>query len=193
MNPLNMEHKKIKAIFLDRDGTINREAGDISHVRQMRLLPGSARAVKKLNAMGFLVIIVTNQSIVAHGKLSERGLEEIHAVLVRRLRRNGGIIDAIYFCPHHPKALLKKYRIMCRCRKPNMGMIMDAAKKFNIDLRKSYVIGDATRDILAGKRAKAKTILVQTGKAGNDKQHAVKPDFTVKDLSAAATIIKRLE
>lgn len=181
----------MKAVFLDRDGTINREVDVLRNLKQLRILPGTAKAIRKLNLLGFLVIVVTNQSVVARGWLTEKGLDRIHAVLLGRLRRGGGKLDAIYYCPHHPNANLKKYRLECRCRKPNVGLIARALKDFKIDPKKSFMVGDGTRDILTGKRAGLKTILVKTGYAGRDGKHHVQPDFTARNLAQAIKIISK--
>lgn len=179
-----------RAVFLDRDGTINREVDILRRVGQLRILPGAAKAIKEINKLGFLAIIITNQAVIARGWRTEKELDQIHAVLVRRLAKSGAKIDAIYYCPHHPEANLKKYRVRCRCRKPKPGMIMKAARKFGVDPRRSFMVGDHTGDILAGKRAGAKTILVQTGYAGKDGRSDVKPDFMAKDLTEAVRIIR---
>lgn len=180
-----------RAVFLDRDGTINKEVDVLRDLKQFKILPRAAEAIKKINQLGFLAIVITNQAVVARGWLTEKEIDHIHAVLIKRLSRKGAKLDAIYYCPHHPKANLKKYRVKCRCRKPNFGMILKAAKKFKINLEKSFMIGDHTRDILTGHRAGLKTILVKTGYAGKDGHHNVKPDFTAKNLFEAVKIIER--
>ncbi len=181
-----------KAVFLDRDGTINKEVPYLHRIKDLRLLQAAATAIKKFNQLGFLVVIVTNQSGIARGLLNEDKVDEIHAVLIKRLAKKGAKIDAIYYCPHHPsEAKIKKYRIFCRCRKPNVGLIKKAAKEFKIDLRKSFMVGDMTSDILMGKRAGLKTILVKTGFAGKDGKYNIKPDFLANNLSEAVRIIKK--
>ena len=180
-----------KAVFLDRDGVINREVNNLKSIKQLRLLPNVATSIGKINRLGFLLIVITNQPVIARGWLTEMGLERIHRELMRRLAVKGAKIDEIYYCPHHPNANLKKYRVQCRCRKPNTGMIKAAAKKNAINLKKSFIIGDSTRDILTGKRAKLKIILLKTGYAGQDGKYNVKPDFIAKDLSEAVKIIKK--
>ncbi len=189
-----MSHKLSvnRAVFLDRDGVINREVDVLRSIKQLRLLPNAARAIKKINNLGFLAVIVTNQPVIARGWLTEKEVEEIHAVLGKRLKIGGAKIDAIYSCPHHPNANLKKYRMECSCRKPNTGLIKKAAKELNINLKKSFMVGDRTADILAGKRAGLKTILVKTGYAGKDGRYQVNPDFTAKNLLEAGEIIKKV-
>src|SRR3989344_2450798 len=115
-----------KAVFLDRDGTINREVDVLRNIRQLRILPGSARALAAFRRLGYLIIVVSNQPVVARGWLSEKEVEEINQVLLRRLAKKGAKVDAFYFCPHHPKANLKRYRIKCSCSKPKPGMIRKA-------------------------------------------------------------------
>lgn len=180
-----------KAVFLDRDGVINREVDVLRDIKQLKLLPSAAGAIKKINKLGFLAVVITNQAVVARGWLTEKEVDEIHAVLIKRLGRKSAKLDAIYYCPHHPNANLKKYRIKCSCRKPNPGLIKKAQKALKIDMKKSFMVGDTTRDILAGKRAGLKTILVKTGYAGKDGKYKVEPDFTAKNLMAAAKIIEK--
>jgi len=180
-----------KAVFLDRDGTINKEVDVLRHIRQLSILPGAGRAIAKLNQLDFLVIVVSNQAVVARGWLTEKGVENINTVLHARLKKFGASIDAFYFCPHHPNADVKTYRKLCKCRKPNTGMFKKAQKKFGIDMKKSFMVGDNTKDILAGRRAGLTTILVRTGYGGKDGTHVVTPDFIVKNLSEAVMIIAR--
>lgn len=175
-----------KAVFLDRDGVVNREVNYLKDINQLRLLPNAATAVKKLNIAGYLTIIVANQAVVARGLISEEKLEKIHAELLRRIKRKGGKIDAIYYCPHHPNANMKGYRIDCEDRKPNTGLIKKAVKKFGIDLRKSYLVGDQTRDVQTAKNAGIKSILVRTGYAGGDRIYNVKPDYIADNLLDAS-------
>jgi histidinol-phosphate phosphatase family protein len=179
-----------KAVFLDRDGVINREVDVLRSLKQLRLLPRVAQAVRQLNKLGFLIIVVTNQPVIARGWLTKKGLEKIHQVLIERLAKKGARIDAIYYCPHHPNANLKKYRRRCQCRKPNIGLIKKAVKKFKINVKESFMVGDGTGDILAGQRAGLKTILVETGYAGKDGKYDIKPDFIIKNLNEAIKIIK---
>lgn len=181
----------MRAVFLDRDGTINREVDYLRSIRQLRILPGAASSIKELNQLGFLVIIISNQPVVARGWLTEQGVDEIHIELLRRLTKKGAKINAIYYCPHHPSGRLKKYRTACDCRKPNTGLLKKAVRDFEIDLGKSFFIGDRTGDILAGQRVGTKTILVQTGYGGTDNLHNVKPDAIAKNLEEATSIIMR--
>jgi mannose-1-phosphate guanylyltransferase/phosphomannomutase len=184
---------KRPAIFLDRDGTIIRQVELLNKPSQIKIFPGAATAIKAFNQLGYLVIIVTNQPVVARGLIVPKEVDHIHAILIDRLGKKGATIDAVYYCPHHPLANVKKYRMVCKCRKPSPGMILQAAKEHGIELKKSFFIGDSTQDVLAGNRAKVKMILVRTGHGGKDPwQHEGKPDFIVKDLAAAVKIIKKI-
>ncbi len=178
---------------MDRDGTLNvlRPGEYILHPRAVRFLPGAAAAVKQFNSLGYLVIVITNQGAVGRGILKKEKLDEIHALMIRRLGEQGARIDAIYYCPHYPEAVLPGHAIRCRCRKPNIGMILKATRDFHIDRNKSFLIGDTTQDILTGKRAGLTTILVGSGYGGKDGKHNAKPDFTVKKLEEAAMIIRK--
>jgi len=185
--------KKKPAVFLDRDGTIIRQIELLHKPSQLKIFPDAAKAIRVFNELGYVTVIVTNQPVVARGIIGPKEVDHIHAVLIDRLAKKGGKIDAVYFCPHNPKANVKKYRIVCKCRKPAPGMILQAAKEHGIDLKKSFLIGDSTQDVLAAKRAKVKMILVRTGHGGKDPwQYKGKPDYTVKNLSAAAKIIEKL-
>jgi histidinol-phosphate phosphatase family protein len=180
-----------KAVFLDRDGTIIREVDNLKSVSQLRLLPGAAKAIAAINQMGLLAIVVTNQPVIARGWLDENGVDEIHAELVKRLKRKGATLDAIYYCPHHPDANVQEYRVVCRCRKPGIGMIVQASKELGIAIDGSYMVGDRTPDILAGNRAGLRTILVKTGYGGKDGKHAVEPDHVAMNVAAAVDIIRK--
>lgn len=179
-----------RAVFLDRDGVIIKEVDNLRRVSQLRLIPGAAKAIQALNKMGVLVIIITNQPVVARGWITEKELAHIHSILLKRLAKKGAKIDALYYCPHHPEANLKKYRQKCFCRKPNIGLIKKAIKDFSISIKKSFIIGDQTRDILTGKNAGLKTILIKTGYGGRDGKFNVKPDFEAKNLIKAIEIVK---
>jgi D-glycero-D-manno-heptose 1,7-bisphosphate phosphatase len=179
------------AAFLDRDGTIIRQVELMHEVSQMRLLPGAAAAIRILNQKGILVVVVTNQPVVARGVASEQEVKQIHIELNRRLRAKGAHIDAFYFCPHHPNATLQQHRAVCKCRKPEPGMILLAAEEHGVDLSRSVMIGDTTQDIVAGSRAGVRTILVRTGHGGADPwQYPCSPDWTAKNLLEAANLWK---
>jgi D-glycero-D-manno-heptose 1,7-bisphosphate phosphatase len=184
---------KKRAVFLDRDGTLIRQVEVLHKISEVRILPGVARVIRLLNRRGYLVAITTNQPVVARGIIGSKEVDEIHAAIIERLRRRGAKIDAVYFCPHHPHGDVKKYRVKCRCRKPEIGMIMKAVKEHGIDLKKSFMVGDTTRDVLTGNRAGLTTILVKTGFGGKDPhQFNGKPDFVARNLKEAARFILRI-
>ncbi len=149
--------RKQKAVFLDRDGTINEYVGFLKSVEEFKLLDGVAEAVKKINDSGYLAIIITNQPVIARGEVSFEQLSEIHNKMETLLGAEGAYLDAIYFCPHHPhkgyEGERAEYKTDCSCRKPKPGLILRAANDFNIDLSKSFMIGDTENDVLCGKNA----------------------------------------
>lgn len=159
------------AIFLDRDGVINYEVDLLHRVEQMQLIPGAAEAIRHINQMGYLAIVVTNQPVIARNLCSFEELEQIHMQIETLLGHEHAYVNAIYYCPHHPDAGYpeerKEYKIKCNCRKPAPGMLLQAAKDWNIDLENSYMIGDSLRDIEAGNNAGVKqSILIPTNQAG---------------------------
>lgn len=159
----NLKNRQ-KAIFLDRDGTINRYIGFLKDINNFELLSGVAEAVKIINAKGYLAIVVTNQPVIARGDITELQLNEIHRKMETLLGLEGAYLDAIYYCPHHPdkgfEGEVSELKIQCACRKPEPGMILQAAQEFNIDLSKSWMIGDGENDIKAGKAAGCSTALI---------------------------------
>ena len=178
-----------KAVFLDRDGTINVEVNHLRSVDQLQLFDGAARAIQLINRSGLLAIGVTNQPVLARGEVTSEGLKEIHACLDTLLGQGGAYLDRIYVCPHHPESgfsgEVPHLKIKCNCRKPKPGLIDLAVKELNISRRDSWMVGDTTSDILAGKRAGLRTILVRTGYAGRDFKYDVEPDFVANDLADA--------
>jgi len=148
---------------LDRDGTIIEEAGYLKDIKDIKLIKGSAQAIKKLNDANILTIVITNQSGVARGYYDENCVHLIHERLSQLLKQQGACLDAIYYCPHLKNGTVTEYSMDCNCRKPEIGMFLKAIKKFSIDLNKSFMIGDKSSDIKAGQRAGCKTILVKTG------------------------------
>lgn len=184
------------AVFLDRDGVINKEVGHISKPEQFELLPKVGEAIKLLNENNLKVIIITNQPVVARGEATIEDVENVHKKMKKEIEKHGAHIDAIYYCPHHPDRGFPgervEYKINCDCRKPKIGLLKKAVKKFNIDLKKSFFIGDKTVDIQTGKNAGCKTILVKTGYGGKDKKFNVKPDFVCEDLLDAVNLILKM-
>lgn len=155
---------KQKAVFLDRDGTINKYKNFISDTEELELIDGVAEAIKKINQSGYLAIVITNQPVIARGECTIEKLEEIHNKLETLLGKEGAYLDAIYYCPHHPdkgfEGEILEYKIVCNCRKPKPGLIFDASKDFNIDVSNSYMVGDSIHDVNAGKAAGCHTVLI---------------------------------
>ncbi len=169
-----------KAIFLDRDGTINKYVGFLRKIDEFELLPGVAEAIRKINNSGYLAIVVTNQPVIARGEVSYEQLDEIHNKMETLLGAEGTYLDGLYFCPHHPDkgfdGEISELKYDCECRKPKPGMLLKAARDFNIDLSSSWMIGDGKNDILAGKNAGCKTVLI------SDKDESFGQDITVRSL-----------
>lgn len=162
-------HNKQKAIFLDRDGTINKYVGFLRNIDDFELIDGAAEAIKLINQSGYLAIVVTNQPVIARGEVTWEQLNEIHRKMETLLGKDGAYLDGIYICPHHPDKGFagerQEYKIVCDCRKPKPGLLLKAAKDFNIDLSQSYMIGDDDRDVQAGLNAGCKeSIKIETNK-----------------------------
>ena len=155
----NLTNKQ-KAIFLDRDGTINKYVGFLRNIDDFELIEGVAEAIKLINQSGYLAIVVTNQPVIARGEVTWDELNEIHKKMATLLGKEGAYVDGIYICPHHPDKGFEgerpEYKIDCDCRKPKPGLLLQAAKDFNIDLSESYMIGDSHRDVEAGENAGVK-------------------------------------
>lgn len=167
----NLAHPQ-KAVFLDRDGTINKYVGFLRNIDDFELLPGVAEAIKKINASGYLAIVVTNQPVIARGEVTTDELNLIHNKMETLLGTEGAYLDGLYYCPHHPHkgypGEIKELKIDCDCRKPKPGMLLKAAHDFNIDLTQSWMVGDGENDVNAGKAAGCKTVLIGTDDFGQD-------------------------
>ena len=180
-----------RAVFLDRDGTINVEKNYLYRIADFEFLPGAVAAIHRLKEAGFLVFVVTNQSGVARGYYSLEDVEMLHSHLQEELRRQGTAIDAFYICPHHPEQGLGPWRRQCDCRKGAPGMLLQAAAEFGVDLARSFMVGDKEADIEAGRRAGCTPLLVLTGYgAGTSATLANDPVVRVADLAAAAEWIR---
>jgi D-glycero-D-manno-heptose 1,7-bisphosphate phosphatase len=181
------------AVFLDRDGVLIEDVNLLTRVEQVRVPAEVPPAVAKLRAGGFQLIVVSNQAVVARGLASEGDVENINRHINRILQRDGGAgMDAFYFCPHHPNATVPAYRKVCDCRKPEPGMLLRAAREHNLDLKKSFMVGDRITDIVAGARAGTRTVLVKTGQHNSAPietaepiDQTIKPDHVCKDLGEA--------
>lgn len=187
-NAKNLANKQ-KAIFLDRDGTINEYVGFLRKEEDFRLIPGVSEAIKKINNSGYLAIVVTNQPVIARGEVTDVELGEIHKKMETLLGLDGAYVDDIYYCPHHPdkgfEGEISELKIECDCRKPRTGMIEKAAKDHNIDLSNSIMIGDSTLDIKMAENAGMQSILLKTGQGGNDRKYDVLPTLVAEDLNDA--------
>lgn len=175
------------AVFLDRDGTICEEVGYLSSPGQIRLIPGAGEAIRLLNENGIKTVVVTNQSGIARGFFSEERLGEIHRELCRQIRAEGAFLDAIYFCPHHPTEGKGPYLRPCDCRKPASGLILRAAAELDLDLRRSYCVGDRRADLECGMRVGARGVLVLTG-YGKEESSFVGDDPGRRPSSVAADL-----
>lgn len=188
------ENQKRPAVFLDRDGTINEQMGYINHISRFVLLPGVAEAIARLNRHRIPVVVVSNQSGLARGYFPPQLLDEVHALMKERLRRQGAILDGIYVCPHHPEAKEEKYRRNCECRKPKPGLMLEAAGQLGLDLARSYLVGDRWSDLKAAAACGAKGILVLTGYGRGDLEYigprqALQPHHVAENLPEAVAWI----
>ena len=181
----NLKNKQ-KAVFLDRDGTINKYVGFLRNIDEFELIDGVADAIKKINASGYLAVVVTNQPVIARGEVSFEELEEIHNKMETLLGKEGAYLDAIYFCPHHPhkgyEGERPELKFDCDCRKPKPGMLLKAAQDFNIDLAQSWMVGDGENDIKAGQNAGCQTALIGSESYGQTVTVSSLKDFVERYL-----------
>lgn len=181
----NLSHKQ-KALFLDRDGTINKYVGFLRDINDFELLDGVSDAIKDINASGYLAVVVTNQPVIARGEVTVPELDAIHNKLETLLGNDGAYIDGLYYCPHHPDkgfvGEIPELKIDCECRKPKPGMLIKAADDLNIDLGSSWMIGDGKNDIEAGRNAGCKTVYLGT-------DGSVLSDLKADSLKSAVGII----
>ena len=186
--------KPQKCIFLDRDGTINKYKGFLRTIDDIELEKNAAEGIKKINKSKYLTIVITNQPVIARGEVTIDELNRFHHKIETLLGKEGAFYDDLLYCPHHPdsgfEGEVKELKFDCACRKPKIGLLVEASKRYNIDLSKSYFVGDSTIDIQTGINAGMKTILVETGVKGSDKKYSVKPDYTIKNLNDILTILK---
>ena len=185
--------KKNSAVFLDRDGVINEDVGYLDSLDKLKVIPGAYEAIRLINASGMKAVVISNQAGVAKGLFTEEFVRGTNDCLQKMLRQESAYIDKFYFCPHHPTDGMDPYRRICDCRKPAPGMLLQAAEELNIDLKKSYFVGDRFRDMEAAKKAGVRGILVKTGYGkellqddGPDKATPEnKPDFIAADILEA--------
>ncbi len=183
---------KSSAVFLDRDGTLNRDVGFTHRVEDLQLLDQAVAGLQRIAVLGFRLFITTNQSGIARGYFSEADMHAFNRALCKQLRAVGVVIEAIYYCPFHSTGSVEAYRCDSPLRKPRPGMILQAADEHSLDLSASFAIGDKKSDILAGQAAGCRTILVRSGAAGQSEMHVTAlPDFVAGDLLEAAEWIAR--
>ena len=176
------------AVFLDRDGTINEQMGYVNHLSRFLLLPGAAEAIRLLNEQQVPVVVVTNQSGLARGYFPQVLLDEVHAMMTRLLAQQRARLDGLYVCPHHPEAKEEKYRKNCNCRKPGTGLLEQAAAELNLDLSRSYLVGDRWSDITCAARAGCTPVLVLTGYGRGDLQY-IGPGQELQPAHVAETLL----
>lgn len=188
----NLTNKQ-KAIFLDRDGVINEYKGFITDINDFELIDGVPEAIKKINSSGYLAIVITNQPVIARGEVTFKELTDIHNKMETLLGKDGAYIDGLFFCPHHPDkgfdGEVVELKIDCDCRKPKTGLLERAKLQYNIDLERSWFIGDTTTDVLTGENASCRTVIVKTGMAGKDGKYDVKADIEADTLIEAVDAI----
>lgn len=182
-----------RAVFLDRDGTLNREVDGVRSPEQLELLPGVVEAIYRLNHNGWRAVVISNQPIIAKGFCAESDVQAIHSKLEMLLGQEHAFVDRIYYCPHHPEKGFAgeraELKIDCACRKPKPGMVLQAAKDLNVDLNQSWLIGDTTTDLQTAKNAGVKALLVRTGYAGKDRKFSAAPDYSFDSLREAVDFI----
>ena len=189
--------RKRPAVFLDRDGTLNVEKDFLRAPDDLELLPGVGPALRSLRDAGFRLVVVTNQPVIARGDATEADVAAVHRRLEWELGKEGAYLDGIYFCPHHPERGFAgeraELKMSCECRKPATGLFERACRDLRIDSAGSWMVGDQTRDIEMARRAGLRSVLVQTGAAGQDGRFEARPDHVAHDLAAAAHVILQHE
>jgi len=179
------------AVFFDRDGTLIRDPGHISHPDQVELLDGAGEAVKEMQFLGYKTVVVSNQPGVAKGILTEETLEQIHGRLRELVSEKGASLDAVYYCPYHPDGAVLKYRKDSDWRKPKPGMLLAAAGELDIDLTRSWMVGDSLRDTEAGRSAGCRTILISSTRVSPETTDKNRPDHVAVNMREAVNIIKK--
>ena len=182
------------AIFLDRDGTLNVDAGYLDRKERLTLFPWSLESVRLLRRAGYAVVVVTNQGGVARGMIEESFVEEVHRIIQSRLADIGGELDGHYYCPHEPAALIEAFRVDCDCRKPKPGMVTRAVRDLGLDIKRSVVIGDKWSDVRLAKQTGARSVLVRTGYGRSqekNRQEGLSADVVVDTLMDAVNWILR--
>lgn len=169
--------KRKPAVFLDRDGVLTVEESYVCLAEKLKIFPYARECVAQIHRKGYYAIVITNQSGIARGLFSEEELQKMNQMLMREVG-----VDAVYYCPHHPDGSVKKYAVTCDCRKPQTGLLKRACQDFPIDLEGSFMVGDRSGDILAGKGMGIKTVLLESGYGSIRLEQDVKPDYRLEDL-----------
>lgn len=177
------ENKK-PALFLDRDGVLTEEISYITSVENLHIFPYAAECIRQIHEKGYYAIVITNQSGVARGLFTEKTLKDMNTFLKEMTG-----VDAIYYCPHHPDGDVDQYRKICKCRKPEIGLLEQACLDFDIDMNRSYMVGDRAGDILTGQRAGLKTVLLESGYGLAGLEQNVIPDYVFTDLRNVIDIL----
>lgn len=182
-----------RAVFIDRDGTLIEEAGYLNRLDRLVFFPYTVDAVRALNRAELAVVLITNQGGIAKGLLDEAFLEKAHGVIVDRLRAGGAVVDGIYYCPHHPHGTIEHLRVRCDCRKPQPGLLKQAARELDLDLARSFVVGDRVKDMEAGRAIGARTVLVRTGYGAEEEAAAAGTAHAIVDtlIDASAWILQQ--
>ena len=183
-----------RAVFLDRDGVLVRDVHLLARPEDIEILPGVPEALAHLHRTGFKLLVVSNQPVVARGSLDEGGVRRLQKLIEDQIQLAGGpALDGFYFCPHHPKATVPAYRVMCECRKPQPLMLQQAARDHGVNLASSFMVGDRITDVIAGAAAGCRTVQVETGmhlappiETEQPLDSSIKPGHVCADLSAAA-------
>lgn len=172
------------AVFLDRDGVLTEEKSYIASIEALSIFPYAAECIRQIHQKGYYAIVVSNQSGIARGIFAEDTLEQMNEYL----KRITGV-DAVYYCPHHPDGKVEQYRKICKCRKPEIGLLEQACKDFVIDMDRSYMVGDRAGDILAGEKAGVKTVLLESGYGTARLEKNVTPDYILADLRNVISLL----
>lgn len=175
------------AVFLDRDGVLTVEESYVCSADQLKIFPYAEECIEEIHRKGYYAIVITNQSGIARGLFSEEELQKMNQVLIRETK-----VDAVYYCPHHPEGIVKKYAAACNCRKPRTGLFEKACLDFHIDLENSFMVGDRAGDILAGKRMSIQTVLLESGYGSGRLEQEVQPDYQLENLKTFVELLDKL-